>query len=296
MSTMMLGQLSIFDLPSAPESGLKQLTFYYSWEDLHCSICGEQKRSVEFAVAGQVCLDYTVGLANIRSTAWVSCKICKDCDTRHPDELKNIGAELEDGSRPYGMGDKKPIAPLGFTSKEFHPDDFDAADAANRRWVNDKFKMYQGWVESITGRSGSGSYHPSFTYTADLRCTCNDARLVRDRLECYCVGGRLERVYCAGCDWWTAITDRETEASELLLDHCWPGWRDLPIIETKMKPNGGYTYKYPAGYPEAWKVRGAPTRDVREHYSSRHVPGYNEFGGYKTAVPRDTQPNLKVES
>lgn len=168
-----------------------------------------------------------------------------------------------------------------------HPDALHAAKKAHFQQCNvyrGTWRPYRGWAESY-GRTGAGSPHVAQFFSADLRCR----HLVA--APCHCVGDLLYRVYCAGCDWWTGIHDRENAATEEHLDHCWPGWRELPVIESTMKPDGSYKYAVPKDYPESWAMSGAPTRDCRglTKYATRHAPGCNQFGGVKTAVIRECE-------
>lgn len=177
------------------------------------------------------------------------------------------------------------VAPRAWTPLEFHPDDFDAADKAHNRWAGGNFKMYQGWTENQTGRCvNGGTPHPTFNYHADIRCNHFGARS-----ECHCVGGYYYRTYCAGCEWWTPIAHNENESVELQLDHCWPGWRDLPLVESLPNAKYGYDHTIPKDYPEEWKVPGAPMRQCRgsSAYGTRHVPTYSAWGGYGVGVRRE---------
>ncbi|MHC6175438.1 DUF6349 family protein [Glutamicibacter sp. X7] len=143
------------------------------------------------------------------------------------------------------------------------------------------WRPYRGWTPS--SGTGQGSEHLAAAFNADLRCHAShkDARR-----PCHCVGGYYYRVYCFGCNHWTGIYDRENGAWEEHLDHCWPGWRDLPVIEATPNESGGYKYAMPDNYPPDWMVPGAPTRDCRglSKVATRHVPAGNQFGGVKTAV------------
>lgn len=187
----------------------------------------------------------------------------------------------------------------GFTFHELDPDILDTLHLAwseahhNLPW--NEWRKFPGWHESVTGRNVSaGSLHPSFTYWADLRCNHWDKRLVAEREAdpCQCVGNDLlYRLYCAACDWWTPVTARENAAVELHLDHCWPGWQELPVIDSKANGAGTYTFPMPKKYPDEWKRPGAPIRDCRgnKHHGGRHVPAGSPFGGYKAAVLRECQ-------
>lgn len=180
---------------------------------------------------------------------------------------------------------------IGWTFYEADPDKLDAlrqawVDAYSRAPWSD-WREFPGWHESMTGQSGPNSPHSSFTYTAYPGCIHWREATVEQRRNgyCKCVGrSMLYRVYCAGCDWWTPTAARENDAAEAYLDHCWPGWCELPVLEDKQGK-----HKLPADYPNAWQVPGAPVRDCRGNtqFGTRHVPGGSPFGGYKAAVVQD---------
>lgn len=154
---------------------------------------------------------------------------------------------------------------------------------------NGNWKPYRGlqgtWV------TGHRSDHHAQCFDADLRCQHYW------RNPCQCVGSLVYRVYCAGCDWWGSIHDKENRATEEYLDHCWPGWRELPVIESTMKPNGGYTYAFPSDYPAEWQVPGSPIRTCRgaDTIGGRHVPGRSPYGGVDAAVIRKCKKHGEKE-
>lgn len=205
----------------------------------------------------------------------------------------------------------EPVPPVnlsgltGFTMRVTDPDELDRIaskwHAAHQGLKGSAWRMFPGWHESHTGSNGHNSAHRSYVYTADLRCKhdpANGPRLVMEALAdpCQCVGNDYyRRIYCAGCDWWTDVYDDENIAVEEYLDHCWPGWRDLPVIETSMKPAGGYNFKIPADYPADWQVPGAPVRDCRGEtkYGTRHVPAGSPWHGYRAAVTRECSKHLR---
>jgi hypothetical protein len=88
---------------------------------------------------------------------------------------------------------------------------------------------------------------------------------------CQCVSAHLQRAICA-CGWATNIVVSDATAVETWHDHAWPGWRDLPVVVKSVD-------KMP-GYPDEWKVPGAPVITHRESGGTRHVPGRSPFGGY----------------
>ena len=191
---------------------------------------------------------------------------------------------------------------VGFTMSVSDPDELDRIALAWSTAYHDKpwqeWRMFPGWRESHTGSNGLNGPHPSFTYTADLRsCGHERYRTVSEREAnpCLCLSGFLYRIYCSGCDWWTGVADDENGVAEAYLDHCWNGWRELPVIESTMKPNGGYTYHFPRDYPEAWKAPGSPLKECRGEtkYGTRHVPSGSPYGGYRAAAVRPCEKHSR---
>lgn len=131
---------------------------------------------------------------------------------------------------------------------------------------------FYGWQADVF-TIGSEGRHSARVFTSDTRCLEHMHNTDADGFSTnLCVGSYLARIYCTNCDWWTEPCDGTNAAVEAFHDHCWPGWRDLPVITTK--PKGmAYAYPFPDDYPEAWKVPGAPTIDWRATPAGgRHVP------------------------
>ncbi|MGP5256402.1 DUF6349 family protein [Glutamicibacter ardleyensis] len=176
--------------------------------------------------------------------------------------------------------------PVGDVGTFLHPGDleamYDAKIAHHREFHVDKgsWKPYRGW--SAQEASGKDSAHQATCYDAELRCSSHWGK------GCQCVGSLVYRVYCHDCAHWTGIYDDGNKAWEAHLDHCWTGWRDLPVLESKPT---GYSYKWniPDGYPEKFVQPGAPIRDCRgdTKYGTRHVPGHSQYGGVKVGVTQD---------
>jgi len=281
--TTMTGQLDALEALFAQEHGLPELTLHHSNHNDTCALCRKPTAPIHRAFSQYVCTDKTRGQADPHGTAWAILRVCKPCAKKHND-LDQVQEQIDAGTRPYVMGDRHPTAPLDFTTQEFHPDQFDYAAPCYRSWVGDEFRMYRGWHETRTGRNAYGTPHPTVMYYADLRCN-------HYRTDCYCVGDLYYRAYCVGCEWWTPITDGENIAAGLILDHCWPGWRDLPTVESKPNAKFGYDFALPADYPAEWQVPGAPVKECRDNTKTgtRHVPSRSPWGGYATAVTRECE-------
>jgi hypothetical protein len=124
-------------------------------------------------------------------------------------------------------------------------------------------------------------------------------------LECDCTGADeyLYRGACRCCDWEGPPRPglaAENLATEDVLDHAWPGWRDLPVVARP--PDGRGTEStgnrkrdeardrwiahVSALYPAGWLEAGGPIRTLRKGpYGHRHVPGATPFGGHDIGVP-----------
>lgn len=146
-----------------------------------------------------------------------------------------------------------------------------------------KWKAYVGW-HTYHESSGNGSAHHSAMYHSGLHCH----HYVED--WCSCVKWYITRMYCDGCKWWSSIHVSANDAVHEFLDHCWPGWRDLPVMEGKRV---GYEtkFEFPDDYPKDFMVTGAPMLDCRgnSRTATRDIPGANKFGGYRVAITQDCQ-------
>lgn len=118
-----------------------------------------------------------------------------------------------------------------------------------------------------------------------------DAELGCDhyRDECLCVGDLLYRAACLHCTFEGPIRDDECSASEDAQDHCFPGWRELPIVPGVPEIGSGakakktaeaWIKKVDALYPSGWLLDGGPIRTRRTRPGTRHVPLRTPFGGY----------------
>ena len=144
----------------------------------------------------------------------------------------------------------------------------------------EEWQPYRGWDADETCSKDSDHYAQVFD--ANLGCRHFGTA------GCYCVGGFIYRAYCHGCQWWGPIRASANAAWEAQLDHCWPGWRDLPVIEASTS-GYSYTYHVPKDYPAEWQVPGAPTKDCRglTNISTRHVPAGNQYGGLKLGISQE---------
>lgn len=131
------------------------------------------------------------------------------------------------------------------------------------------------WHPAIVGPYGTHGPHSAYAVTADLRCRHFSPE------TCVCPGDLIDRIYCAECQWWTGIYANESHAAVDYLDHCWPGWRDLPVL-----PEGGpdRPIKIPKDYPEEWNAPGAPVLIDGGADRKAAVWGRSPLGGYDVSL------------
>lgn len=177
-------------------------------------------------------------------------------------------------------------APLHFTTAYYSPDELDAAlehwhflHAHDKTHVNSRM-----WRRSITvPESSQVADHGFVLYTSDLRC---EPWKHADKHEsCTCVGELTYQAICETCEW-NGITDNENEAVEMWHDHALPGWRDLPIVPSRLRLMDKDKLSKPARqwisehYPKSMQEPGAPIITERRPHGTRHVPGRSPWGGY----------------
>lgn len=132
------------------------------------------------------------------------------------------------------------------------------------------------WHPALCAPFGSDGAHSVWVMTAALH-SGTGGRTVG-------VGELVTRSYCSDCQWWSPITDDEDGAVRAYHDHCWPGWRDLPVLPLAAS---GKPVKIPTDYPEDWQIPGAPIVTTRDGIGMRNVPGRSPFGGYDLADPAE---------
>lgn len=187
-------------------------------------------------------------------------------------------------------------APLHFTTTYYPPAELDAAFEHWRfLYVHDKTHVNpRMWHRSITvAESNALAEHAFVLYTTDLRC---EPWKYADKHDgCTCLGELMYQAICEPCEW-NGITDSENEAVEMWHDHALPGWRELPIVPSRLqmmdKDGLSKAAKTWIGehYPKSMQVPGAPIITERRPYGTRHVPGRSPWGGYDlshTAVDPD---------
>lgn len=187
----------------------------------------------------------------------------------------------------------------GFTtSEEYTPEQllkaFEAWKIAHGNF--DSISRSHMW--SLDVSNGHQGAHPWKAFVADLRVGRRS-----DDPTFQGPGGLVYRVYCFDCRWWTPIRSGDQSSPTIdYLDHCWHGWRDLPPIPFTKKNRMGapHVSEIPDGYPEEWKVPGAPSINwANPQYtppmSSRlHGVGkYSPFGGVGVTIhPNFDYPTL----
>ena len=163
-------------------------------------------------------------------------------------------------------------AEVAYTANELN-EAFEAWTADNG--FSDRIRRSRMWNPASCEPFGTSHPHSPWVMTADLRCDHHGT-------QCHCIGDLLYRVYCSDCQWWTPSSCDEGEAVRAYHDHCWPGWRDLPVL---IRPSLDHRPNFPADYPQEWQVPGAPIVTRRTSPGTRNVPGYSPFGGYDMTAP-----------
>lgn len=177
------------------------------------------------------------------------------------------------------------LASIDRTAKTQHlPRTFTTSDQYTAAELNEALTAWQGehpgvigswrkshmWVPEICSPFGTNTPHSVWVMDADLRCD-------HHRENCHCMGSLIYRAYCSDCDWWTQPHADEGDTLREYHDHCWPGWRELPVLTA--------ADKIPAGYPLEWQTPGAPVVTTRQPIGTRNVPGRSPFGGYDMTDP-----------
>lgn len=175
-----------------------------------------------------------------------------------------------------------PTAPFGFTlSTDFTPAEFEYAyeRRAKRDGQLGVAVWSHQWHATWCGPTRTTGAHPCASLTVSLRCQHEGTN------RCHCVKSFLYRIYCHSCAWWTPVRTDENLIAEDYHDHCWPGWRDLPID----KPTESRTKKWtPLPRDEQWTTPGAPILTARTGLGTRHVPDRSPWGGYDLGIPVDS--------
>lgn len=169
--------------------------------------------------------------------------------------------------------------PIHFTTDPtLTPDDlFDARQVwIDRHGLMGAMPLSHMWYPAIVGPYGTSGPHSAYAVEADLRCRHFHPE------SCVCPGDLVYRIYCANCQWWTGIYARESASAVAYLDHCWAGWRDLPILP---EPKPERRIKIPKSYPAEWNIPGAPILIDGGAKRRAAVWGRSPLGGYDVSIP-----------
>ena len=187
----------------------------------------------------------------------------------------DIFAVIDAADREERAGD----LPIHFTADPtLTPDDLETAFQV---WIDRHGRMgclpdSHMWHRASVGPYGNSGPHPAYALTADLRCKHYW------REPCLCPGDLVDRIYCADCQWWTGIYTKASTAAVEYLDHCWQGWRDLPVLA---EPKPEKPIKIPKDYPEEWNIPGAPILIDGGPDRLAAVWGRSPLGGYDVSLP-----------
>jgi hypothetical protein len=137
-----------------------------------------------------------------------------------------------------GAGEAAPAwtgAPLHFTTAYYSPADLDAAFA---HWqllhkLDNSHAESRMWHRAMTVPGGMELGADVFDmFTAGLRC--EPWQHPESRGDCCCLGDLTYQAICEPCGW-QVIADDENTAVEDWHDHGVPGWRELPIVPTRLR-------------------------------------------------------------
>lgn len=168
------------------------------------------------------------------------------------------------------------------------------------------WRPWRGWRLDVTSINGGKDHpHASGIFTADLRPRKIFRALVAQRegvrARLHDVGGYYHRIWCDGCQWWSGVHEAEADAVTEYLNHCWPGWRDLPVLCEGKRPDKP-RYTVPDDYPAAWQTTGAPWRDCRHtaQGTRSHADAAGPFGsagtGFSIGVANPDCPHFKHQN
>ena len=149
------------------------------------------------------------------------------------------------------------------------------------------------WNRPSTAQAGREYCQPVAMH-AHLSCGCK----AHWEKPCPCqnVGGSFHRGMCTWCDWEGENRASEKEAVYDALDHSWPGWRDLPVLNSRPITASSAKDKKIADrwlanaeslYPLNWIRQGGPILTAREPLGTRDIPDGSGFGGYDVGIPRE---------
>lgn len=145
-------------------------------------------------------------------------------------------------------------------------------------------RQSHAWRPEITADTSTTDTCQAAILDADLDCPHYDP-------GCECVGGRLHRGACRGCDWHGPHRADDDAALADALDHTHPGWRTLPVVDEAPFSDGSpssraRSARWTEAVTEAYGLQGpgCPVITDREYPGTRSVPGRSPWGGYDVAA------------
>lgn len=150
------------------------------------------------------------------------------------------------------------------------------------------------WQPAICDQGCIRGEHEAWVFHVHLGCgsTGTGHWFGDGRDPCQCVGGDLERVVCScGFESEPVVHGEGEDPAFVLMDHCWPGWREMPIAPKWYHDGPGGKSREKAvnlwlgrtileGYSEEWLREGGPIRTHRRRYGTRSHGGGTPFGGW----------------
>lgn len=184
-------------------------------------------------------------------------------------------------------------APLHLITTYYPPAEL---DAAFEYWqflhAHDKTHISRMWHRSITVPRAT---RPPDTGSFLTRPTCvaSCGRTPDKRGTCLGVGDLMYQPICEQCEW-NGITDRENDAVGMWHDHALPGWRELPIVPSRLRmmDKDGLSTPRGSGSPSTTQSRaGSGGSDHHRAPPLRHAacPGPLTVGWLRP-VPNRSRP------
>lgn len=191
--------------------------------------------------------------------------------------------------------------PLGYTTDYYTPTEL---DAALDRWRTQYghhgcYPFSHMWHPDLCDQPLILEHHQLHLYNADGRCDLHIYGVAspgrdqadHDHSANPLPGQLMTQSNCPACRW-HHIDPSERKVVEAWHDHAFPGWRELPVLPTKLARNRGEKKTNAkildwalAHYPTSFQINGAPIITERNSDATRAVAGRSPFGGYDLAHP-----------
>lgn len=175
-------------------------------------------------------------------------------------------------------------APLRYHEDHYSPRDL---DAAFERWIFEHghhgcIPDSHMWNRYMFGPKQMPplGHHVFELYAAETSCRESG----HDHHGVTLPGDTRFQAICEPCGW-RVLGDSDSAVIEAWHDHAVPGWRDLPVVPSKVRgipPRGRNPLQewVEEHYPAEAQQPGHPIVSERGGLGTRHVPGHSPWGGY----------------